>query len=58
MTTISGQALHEPCTFVELPPQKEDLSSRITLPPSSRMVFAADTPARPPPSTMACLVSD
>merc|ERR1740121_3339695 len=39
--------------FVELPPQNEDLSTNTTLPPHSRTVLAADTPARPPPTTMA-----
>merc|ERR1719221_1508621 len=39
--------------FVELPPQKEDLSTNTTLPPVSRTVLAADTPAKPPPTTIA-----
>merc|ERR1719453_1390648 len=39
--------------FVELPPQKEDLSSSTTLPPHSMTEFAADMPPRPPPTTMA-----
>jgi hypothetical protein len=39
--------------FVELPPQKDDLSRRTTRPPHSRIVFAAETPARPPPTTTA-----
>jgi len=39
--------------FVELPPQKEDLSTKTTLPPHSRTVLAADTPAKPPPTTIA-----
>jgi len=39
--------------FVEFPPQKEDLSSNTTFPPFSKMVFAADTPANPPPTTTA-----
>merc|ERR1719299_313863 len=40
--------------FVEFPPQKGDLSSRRHLPPCSRMVCAAEKPARPPPTTIAC----
>mmetsp|Transcript_4517 Transcript_4517/g.11345 ORF Transcript_4517/g.11345 Transcript_4517/m.11345 type:complete len:207 (+) Transcript_4517:1130-1750(+) len=44
--------------FVELPPQNEDLSMRTTLPPFSRTVFAADMPARPPPTTMAWSVGE
>jgi len=39
--------------FVELPPQKEDLSRTTTLPPHSITEFAADMPPRPPPTTMA-----
>merc|ERR1740138_857589 len=39
--------------LVELPPQKDDLSSRTTLPPFSSTVLAADMPPRPPPTTMA-----
>merc|ERR1719215_127384 len=42
--------------FVELPPQNDDLSKRTTLPPFSRIVLAADMPARPPPTTMAWLL--
>merc|ERR1719224_324078 len=40
--------------FVELPPQKGLLSRRRHLPPCSRMVCAAENPASPPPTTMAC----
>merc|ERR1719230_1941289 len=40
--------------FVELPPQKGLLSMRMHLPPCSRMVCAAEKPARPPPTTIAC----
>mmetsp|Transcript_76498 Transcript_76498/g.145578 ORF Transcript_76498/g.145578 Transcript_76498/m.145578 type:complete len:80 (-) Transcript_76498:22-261(-) len=40
--------------FVEFPPQKEDLSTNTTFAPFSRSVFAADMPARPPPTTMPC----
>ena len=39
-------------TFVELPPQKDDLSRRMVLQPCSRAVLAAATPARPPPTTI------
>mmetsp|Transcript_40497 Transcript_40497/g.95215 ORF Transcript_40497/g.95215 Transcript_40497/m.95215 type:complete len:83 (-) Transcript_40497:66-314(-) len=39
--------------FVELPPQKDDLSRSTTRPPNSSTVLAADMPARPPPTTMA-----
>merc|ERR1719336_524394 len=39
--------------LVELPPQNEDLSRSTILPLFSRMVLAADTPAKPPPTTMA-----
>merc|ERR1719329_1685359 len=41
--------------FVLLPPQKEDLSSKRVLPPHSTTVFPADTPAKPPPTTMTWL---
>merc|ERR1719230_1934598 len=40
--------------FVELPPQKGLLSIRRALPPCSRTVCAAENPARPPPTTIAC----
>merc|ERR1719161_413960 len=40
--------------FVELPPQKGLLSMRRHLPPCSRIVCAAEKPARPPPTTIAC----
>merc|ERR1719424_1041990 len=40
--------------LVELPPQNGDLSRRRHLPPCSRIVWAAEKPARPPPTTMAC----
>merc|ERR1719355_553480 len=40
--------------LVELPPQNGDLSSKRHLPPCSRIVCAAENPARPPPTTMAC----
>merc|ERR1719230_2280991 len=35
--------------FVELPPQKADLSRSTTRPPHSTIELPADTPARPPP---------
>jgi len=38
--------------LVLLPPQKELLSSNKVLPPFSTTVFAADIPARPPPTTI------
>ena len=38
--------------FVELPPQKADLSSSTTLPPACSTVCAALWPASPPPTTM------
>merc|ERR1719174_355563 len=38
--------------FVELPPQKGDLSRQTQRPPCSRTVWAAEKPARPPPTTM------
>ena len=44
------------CALVELPPQKGDLSMTTTLPPCSRIVCAADMPARPPPTTITCVV--
>merc|ERR1719487_322079 len=40
--------------LVELPPQKGLLSRRRHLPPCSMTVWAAENPARPPPTTMAC----
>merc|ERR1719252_49431 len=40
--------------FVELPPQKGLLSKRRHFPPCSMKVWAAENPARPPPTTMAC----
>merc|ERR1719272_440124 len=40
--------------LVELPPQNGLLSKRRHLPPCSKMVCAAEKPARPPPTTMAC----
>merc|ERR1719443_285771 len=40
--------------LVELPPQKGLLSNRRHLPPCSMIVWAAEKPARPPPTTMAC----
>merc|ERR1719502_2566903 len=39
--------------LVEFPPQKDDLSRRTTRPPSSITVLPAETPARPPPTTIA-----
>jgi len=38
--------------FVELPPQKDDLSIKTVLPPFSTTVLQAETPAKPPPTTM------
>jgi hypothetical protein len=38
--------------FVELPPQNGDLSNKSTLPPFSKTVCAAETPASPPPITI------
>merc|ERR1719424_1305992 len=40
--------------LVELPPQNGDLSKRRHLPPCSKIVCAAEKPARPPPTTMHC----
>merc|ERR1719380_339446 len=40
--------------LVEFPPQKGLLSKRRHFPPCSMMVWAAEKPARPPPTTMAC----
>merc|ERR1719331_3366543 len=40
--------------FVELPPQKGLLSNRRHFPPCSMMVCAAENPASPPPTTIAC----
>merc|ERR1719502_2476411 len=40
--------------FVELPPQKDDLSRSTVRPPHSTAWFAADIPARPPPTTITC----
>merc|ERR1719428_1828017 len=40
--------------LVELPPQKGLLSKRRHFPPCSMMVWAAEKPARPPPTTIAC----
>merc|ERR1719149_1274 len=40
--------------LVELPPQNGDLSRRRHLPPCSKIVCAAEKPARPPPTTMHC----
>merc|ERR1719324_1087183 len=40
--------------LVELPPQKGLLSKRRHFPPCSMIVWAAEKPARPPPTTMAC----
>merc|ERR1719181_77028 len=40
--------------FVELPPQKGLLSRRRALPPCSKMVWHAEKPERPPPTTIAC----
>merc|ERR1719395_86323 len=40
--------------LVELPPQKGLLSNKRHLPPCSRIVWAAENPARPPPTTIAC----
>merc|ERR1719324_328049 len=39
--------------LVELPPQKGLLSNRRHFPPCSMMVWAAEKPARPPPTTIA-----
>ena len=38
--------------FVEFPPQKGDLSRTTMRPPCSMTVWAAEKPARPPPTTM------
>merc|ERR1719408_624089 len=38
--------------FVELPPQNDDLSIKTVLPPFSTTVLQAETPARPPPTTI------
>mmetsp|Transcript_75924 Transcript_75924/g.118643 ORF Transcript_75924/g.118643 Transcript_75924/m.118643 type:complete len:240 (-) Transcript_75924:36-755(-) len=38
--------------FELFPPQNEDLSSNKVLPPHSTTVLPADTPAKPPPTTM------
>merc|ERR1719486_417320 len=40
--------------LVELPPQNGLLSNKRHFPPCSRMVWAAEKPARPPPTTIAC----
>merc|ERR1719379_2270961 len=40
--------------LVELPPQKGLLSNNRHFPPCSIIVWAAEKPARPPPTTMAC----
>merc|ERR1719235_1340613 len=40
--------------LVELPPQKGLLSNKRHFPPCSMTVWAAEKPARPPPTTMAC----
>merc|ERR1719375_959914 len=40
--------------FVEFPPQNGLLSNKRHFPPCSRMVWAAEKPARPPPTTIAC----
>jgi len=38
--------------FVEFPPQNFYFSRSKTLPPFSNTVWAADNPAKPPPTTM------
>merc|ERR1719313_322018 len=40
--------------LVELPPQNGLLSKSRHFPPCSMIVCAAENPARPPPTTMAC----
>ncbi len=44
--------------MVELPPQNEDLSKSTVRPPISRDWFAADMPARPPPTTIVWLAGN